>query len=73
MLKCATGQITMEKTPVYFARSRIVPSRVHKMNSSIRLLVALRDPVERAISHYLEVLPQVRFRFSNVLTIFTIN
>ena len=29
------------------------------MNSSIRLLVAFRDPVERAISGYLQVLPPV--------------
>ena len=59
VLKCAAGQITMEKTPVYFGESTIVPSLVHQMNSSIRLLVALRDPVERAISHYLEVLSRV--------------
>jgi len=57
--KCDSGQITMEKTGLYFVLSNKVPSRVYQMNSSVRLLVTLRDPVKRAISHYLEVLSQV--------------
>jgi len=48
------GQITMEKTPAYFVEDEVA-SRVHQMNASIRLLVTFRDPVERAISDYLQV------------------
>ena len=48
------GQITMEKTPAYFVEEQVA-SRVFQMNSSIRLLVTFRDPVERAISDYLQV------------------
>jgi len=58
MLKCSAGEITLEKTPNYFEMNNRV-SRVYQMNSSIRLLVTFRDPVERAISGYLQVLPQV--------------
>jgi len=55
LLKCFLGQITLEKTPAYFVEDEVA-SRVHQMNSSIRLLVTFRDPVERAISDYLQVL-----------------
>jgi len=48
------GQLTIEKTPAYFVVGR-VPSRVRQMNSSIRLLITVRDPVERVISDYLQV------------------
>lgn len=47
-------QVTMEKTPAYFSCD-YVPERVYKMNSTIRLLLVLRDPVERAISDYLQI------------------
>jgi len=49
------GQITFEKTPAYFVKDEVA-FRVYQMNSSIRLLVSFRDPVERAISDYLQVL-----------------
>ena len=49
-----TDQITIEKTPAYFVSPR-VPSRVRKMNESVKLLVIVRDPVERAISDYMQV------------------
>ena len=54
-IKCTAGQITFEKSPNYFKLAEHV-SRVYQMNSSIRLLVNLREPVERAISNYLQVL-----------------
>jgi len=50
------GQITMEKSPGYLLLGERV-SRVYKMNSSIRLMVTFRDPVERTISHYVQVMP----------------
>jgi len=48
------GQITLEKTPAYFVEDEVA-SRVHNMNASIRLLITFRDPIERAISDYLQV------------------
>lgn len=44
-------QLTIEKTPKYFVDDK-VPERIHSMNSSIKLIVVLRDPVTRAISEY---------------------
>ncbi|XP_063166456.1 heparan sulfate glucosamine 3-O-sulfotransferase 1 [Candoia aspera] len=48
------GQITVEKTPAYFTSSK-VPERVYGMNKFIRLLLILRDPVERMVSDYTQV------------------
>ena len=48
------GQITIEKSPQYFA-ARFVPERIHVMNSSIKLIMIVRDPIKRAISHYTHV------------------
>ncbi|MBN3304419.1 heparan sulfate (glucosamine) 3-O-sulfotransferase 1-like1 [Amia ocellicauda] len=47
-------QITVEKTPGYFT-SALAPERIHQMNSSIKLLLILRDPTERVISDYTQV------------------
>ena len=50
----SNGQITMEKSPQYFT-SRFVPERIHEMNSSIKLIAIVREPISRAISHYSHV------------------
>ncbi|KAM9325329.1 heparan sulfate glucosamine 3-O-sulfotransferase 1-like [Gastrophryne carolinensis] len=47
-------QITIEKTPGYFT-SPMAPERIYNMNSSIKLLLILRDPTERVISDYTQV------------------
>lgn len=47
-------QITIEKTPGYFTSPR-APERIHDMNSSVKLLLILRDPTERVISDYTQV------------------
>nr|XP_020507641.1 heparan sulfate glucosamine 3-O-sulfotransferase 1-like [Labrus bergylta] len=47
-------QITVEKTPGYFTSS-LAPERICAMNSSIKLLLILRDPAERVISDYTQV------------------
>ena len=49
-----SDQITVEKTPAYFT-SELVPERVCRMNCSIKLIVVLRNPVERAISDYTQI------------------
>jgi [heparan sulfate]-glucosamine 3-sulfotransferase 5 len=51
----STGQqVTIEKTPGYFI-SRLAPSRLHRMNSSARLIVLLRHPVTRTVSDYTQI------------------
>ncbi|ESO94604.1 hypothetical protein LOTGIDRAFT_118213 [Lottia gigantea] len=44
-------QLTIEKTPSYLVES-VVPERVYAMNSSIKLILIVKDPVERTISDY---------------------
>ncbi|CRL07929.1 CLUMA_CG021026, isoform A [Clunio marinus] len=48
------GQITIEKSPSYFVTPE-VPERVRAMNSSIKLLLIVREPVTRAISDYTQL------------------
>ncbi|XP_027888894.1 heparan sulfate (glucosamine) 3-O-sulfotransferase 1-like 2 [Xiphophorus couchianus] len=49
------GQLTVEKTPGYFAAPQ-VPVRVWDMNPAVRLLLIVRDPAERLVSDYTQVL-----------------
>ncbi|XP_024130359.1 heparan sulfate (glucosamine) 3-O-sulfotransferase 1-like 2 [Oryzias melastigma] len=49
------GQLTLEKTPGYFA-SPLVPARVWDTNPAVRLLLIVRDPAERLVSDYTQVL-----------------
>ena len=48
------GQITLEKSPSYF-KTRETPQRIHQMNESMKLLLIVRDPTERAVSDYLQL------------------
>ena len=45
------GQVTIEKSPQYFA-SPYVPKRVRKMDKDMKLILLVRDPIKRAMSHY---------------------
>ncbi|KAL4237190.1 Heparan sulfate glucosamine 3-O-sulfotransferase 5 [Mactra antiquata] len=47
-------QLTIEKTPAYFTEED-VPERVYRMNKTIKLLLLLRDPVERTVSDYVQL------------------
>ena len=47
-------EITIEKTPKYFI-SDLSPARIHRMNSSVRLIVILRHPTTRVISDYTQI------------------
>ncbi|XP_056149048.1 heparan sulfate (glucosamine) 3-O-sulfotransferase 1-like 2 [Lampris incognitus] len=49
------SQVTVEKTPGYFAAPH-VPARIWDMNPSVRLLLIVRDPAERLVSDYTQVL-----------------
>jgi hypothetical protein len=46
--------IVIEKTPAYFV-SPLAPQRVHMFNPHIRLVLIIREPVERTISDYSQV------------------
>ncbi|XP_078284880.1 heparan sulfate glucosamine 3-O-sulfotransferase 1-like [Rhinoraja longicauda] len=48
-------QLTVEKTPGYFTAPKAA-ERVHSMSNSTRLLLIVRDPAERVISDYTQVL-----------------
>ena len=52
------GQITMEKTPSYMVTEE-APERVYKMNSNMKIIVVLKDPVERAISDFTQTSAKV--------------
>lgn len=45
------GQITIEKTPSYMVTTQ-APRRVYEMNSEMKIIVVLKDPVERAVSDF---------------------
>ena len=47
-------QITIEKTPAYFAYE-LAPERVAKMNKTIKMLVIFRNPTDRAVSDYTQL------------------
>ncbi|XP_012675792.1 heparan sulfate (glucosamine) 3-O-sulfotransferase 1-like 2 [Clupea harengus] len=49
------GQLTVEKTPGYFS-APLVPERMWEMNPAVRLLLIVRDPAERLVSDYTQVL-----------------
>lgn len=47
------GQLTMEKTSNYFHNKKTI-ERIYKMNSTIKLIVVVREPIERSMSDYLQ-------------------
>ena len=60
-------QITIEKTPAYFVTSE-APELIYKMNSSILLLLIVRDPVERAVSDYNQIMLKKQARNKPIAT-----
>ncbi|XP_015672025.1 heparan sulfate glucosamine 3-O-sulfotransferase 1-like [Protobothrops mucrosquamatus] len=50
-----SAQITVEKTPGYFS-SLEAPERIYAMDRSVKLLLIVRDPVERLVSDYTQIL-----------------
>ena len=50
-LKCDSNPLTGEATPYYLVHP-LAPHRVWEFNPAMKLIVILRDPVERAFSHY---------------------
>jgi hypothetical protein len=46
------GQWLLESTPGYLARGRPVAERIHDLLPGARVVVSLRDPADRVVSHY---------------------
>ncbi len=46
------AKCVIEATPAYLFRASVVAPRMHRLLPSARLILMLRDPVKRAISHY---------------------
>ncbi|OWF49380.1 heparan sulfate glucosamine 3-O-sulfotransferase 1-like [Mizuhopecten yessoensis] len=47
------GQLTMEKTSNYFHNKKTV-DRIYNMSSAVKLIVVVREPIERTVSDYLQ-------------------
>lgn len=58
------NQVTVEKSPAYFV-TELAPSRILAMNSEIKLVVIVRDPVTRLISDYAQLAANKRARRGN--------
>lgn len=50
----AVGDVVIEKTPAYFV-TEAAPERLYAMNSSIKIILIVRDPVTRLISDYAQL------------------
>lgn len=48
------NKIIIDHTPQYFKKN-FVPRRIYMFNSTIRLLLVLREPISRTVSHYLQM------------------
>ncbi|XP_033761260.1 heparan sulfate glucosamine 3-O-sulfotransferase 1-like [Pecten maximus] len=47
------GQLTMEKTSNYFHNKKTI-QRIYNMSSSVKMIVVVREPVERSVSDYIQ-------------------
>ncbi|KAL4236562.1 Heparan sulfate glucosamine 3-O-sulfotransferase 1 [Mactra antiquata] len=61
-------QITIEKTPAYFT-DLMSQERIYRMNSSIRLLLIIRDPVVRLVSDYTQLMYGKKVKNKHVIAL----
>lgn len=59
--------VVIEKTPAYFV-TESVPERIYAMNSSIKIILIVRDPVTRLISDYVQLASNKARKDRNVKT-----
>lgn len=52
--KYSQNDVVIEKTPAYFITDQ-APERIYSMNSSIKIIVIVRDPVTRLVSDYTQI------------------
>lgn len=50
--KATENQLIGDATPMYL-RDPITPKKIHEANSNAKIIILLRDPIERSFSHYL--------------------
>jgi len=55
-------KILFDPTPNYF-RSPVAPERIAKDNPKAKILICIRNPIERAFSHYWHEKKKLRFNF----------
>ena len=53
------SQITVEKTPSYY-RTPASLQRIRSMNASMKVILLVRDPIDRSVSDWLEICRQLR-------------
>ena len=71
-MPCSTkAQITIEKSPQYVT-APYGPKRIKKMDNNMKLILSVREPIKRAISHY-DQGKLVSGRFSNTFEDTVIN
>ncbi len=59
------NQIAIEKTPAYFTSNRVnVAKLIHQMNPKMKLILLVKNPVERTISDYAQFLHNKKFKFN---------
>jgi len=63
-----SGKVLLDPTPSYI-RSPLAPGRIAKENPNAKIIVCVREPIERAFSHYWHEKKKRRhnFRFSEIL------
>ncbi|VDK84190.1 unnamed protein product [Litomosoides sigmodontis] len=59
MPETTAREMTIEKTPAYFV-SKTAPARIHSLNSTIKLIIVVRNPITRAISDYTQTISKKR-------------
>ncbi|KAL3983072.1 Sulfotransferase domain family protein [Acanthocheilonema viteae] len=59
MPETSITEITVEKTPAYFV-SKTAPGRIRSLNSTIKLIIVVRNPITRAISDYTQAISKKR-------------
>ena len=62
-----SNQITIEKSPSYFVTPE-VPQRIHDVSPTVKLLLIVRNPVDRVISDYAQLYNPNRSRNSKLRT-----
>jgi hypothetical protein len=56
-------QLTFEKTTEYF-HSLDATKRIHSVNPNMKIIVVMRDPVKRAVSHFTHHLAKLKTKVS---------
>ncbi|KJH48061.1 sulfotransferase domain protein [Dictyocaulus viviparus] len=64
-----SNEVVIEKTPGYFT-SPIAPKRVHELNPTMKIILIVRDPTQRTISDFTQVVYYNKMEQNKTLPIF---